>query len=123
MSFMSDEMLSQMRGDVAMMLPDTCVIQSKTETVDSGGSRRVVWSASGTVACRLDPISTGTRGMIADIAGRESLENLRQLTIPYDSTIAHGYQVIINSRTYQVIDLIDEHSWKVSVRAVVERVS
>jgi hypothetical protein len=122
MSFMPSGQLDQMRADVANMLPDTAIIKAKVEVVDSGGSRRVSFVASGTVACRLDPVTASLRGNIAIIAGRESLENIRQLTVPYDTSIGHGNLITINAANYEIIDLVDDHSWNVSVRLIVERI-
>jgi hypothetical protein len=114
--------LTNMRADVAKMLPDTCVIKSATTSEDTSGG----WSNSyaavsgGTVACRRDPFK-GQNSQIAQIAGRETIVELYQLTMPYDAPVDSHYRITYLSEDYEIVKLDDKHSANVSRRAIIRR--
>ena len=120
MSFLSADMLSQMRADVANMLPDTAVIQTfGTVAQSSDGFAGGTYTATGTVVCRLDPL--GKNAAVRLALEREVTAYTYQLTVPYDTALVHNARVVVNSNTYEVIQLDVDHSWNVSKRAIVER--
>lgn len=117
----SDEMLALMRADVAELLPDTCVIQFPGTAVDAGGAPLEAYVAvtGGTVGCRLDPLKERSSAVGQEI-GRESLAYARQLTCPHDAPLGENARCVIGGRNYEVVALVEDHSWRVSRRAIVK---
>jgi head-tail adaptor len=113
---MTDAERDALRADFAELMPDTVVIQRATRgtnTYGYGGS--VTWSAVGTVAARVDPVSqSARREMIGD---KETTVIYRQLTLPYDADIAAGDRIVYGARTYELRLLDDDHSLRADRRA------
>lgn len=122
MPSISDAQLAVMRSQVETMLPDTAVIQSKSLASDGAGGWNETWSAvtGGTVSCRMDPLRL--REAIRLVGEQERLRELYQLTTPHDAPLDVDYRVVVGGETYSVIQLDTDHSWNVSVRAVVAKV-
>jgi len=118
--FLSDPQLAKMRADVAKMLPDTCTISSVGYTPDGAGGGAEPLTTVATVACRVDPVQS-RRGMEV-AAMKEALDTMYQLTVPYDTDIRVGYKVTHNTKQYEIRQLSNEQSWKVSKRALIARV-
>lgn len=112
-----------MQGQVEEILPDTCIIQTHTGAKDSAGRPTQTWTAvtGGTVACRVDPI--GQNQMMGQVdAMREQTEIRYQLTVPHDAPLAANCRVVHDNKTYQILQLDVDHSWNVSLKAImVER--
>lgn len=123
MTWISSAELTVMRAILANTLPDTAVIQSSTLSSDGEGGGTIAWSAvtSGTVACRLDPVSSSA-AYDAVVAGKESLRVLRQLTVPHDAPLALNRRVVVGSQTYEVVSLADDNSWRIDRRAILAEV-
>lgn len=119
----TDEMLSMMRGQVEELLPDTAIIQSVIDASDGAGGQSSTWTAvtGGTVLCRIDP-SARAADLVSDQVGRETLEHIYQLTVPYNAPIAPHYRVAIGGENYEIVQLTENHSWRVSRRATIKRV-
>ena len=112
-----------MRTSVTRLLPDTCTIQTKTTTSDGAGGWTESWDAvpNGLVPCRLDPLLS--RRSLESFGSQEVSFALYQLTVPYDAPITIGCRVLVGSNAYEVRQLIGEHSWRVSRRALIIRLS
>jgi head-tail adaptor len=123
MTWLPDDELAQFRADILDALPDTGVIQAVTRTSDGAGGWSESWSAvsGGTVACRLDPLK-GSTVQAGVIAGQESLTLRYQVTVPYDAPLDADRRLVVNERTYEVVQLSDEHSWRFVRRAIVSEV-
>jgi hypothetical protein len=121
--FLSTAELAQMRSDVANMLPDTAIIYAITSTVDGAGGATFGTAAvtGGTVACRVDPNGVGKNRVIVEPA-RQGLMAEYIITLPYNAPISAGNQVATGGNTYQVVDLVRDHSWNVSRRALANRI-
>lgn len=119
--FLSDAQLTKFRADVAKMLPDTCAISSVSYASDGAGGNTETWSTVATVACRVDPVNTKGGGMEA-AAMREALDTMYQLTVPYDTAIDVGNRITHNSIVYEIRQLSEQHSWRVSKRCLMARV-
>jgi head-tail adaptor len=117
---LSEAQLARMRAQLNARLPGTAVIQQAIRTPDGAGGWSETWTAvtGGTVACRLDPIGVGTVRETS-IALRETLVVRYRLTVPYDAPLAADFRVVINGKTYEIVQLDDQHSQRVSRRAVV----
>ena len=113
--------LTTMRSNVTRLLPDACTIQSKTVTTDGAGGWTEQWDTApnGLVPCRLDPLTS--RSTVVTIGDREARHALYQLTVPYDAPITLSCRVVIGSYTYEVRQLVGEHAWRVSRRAILVR--
>ena len=120
--FLSDAQLATMRSDVARMLPGTAIIHAFVAAANSAGEWSETWTAvsGGTVACRLDPIKAQN---IVMAGGAEGFKVDYQLTLPYDAPIDVGHRVTYAGNAYEVRQLSDLHSWNVSVRAQVSKVT
>lgn len=124
MTRLSDRHLAKMRAEVNLLLPGTAIIQSNGGSVNSKGVYVDSWAAvsSGTVACRLDPLSTSQSSDVALLQGQERQTTYWQLTVPYNAPLNADNRVVIGSTTYSVVSLYDVPSWNVSTRAIVAEV-
>lgn len=104
-----------MRAQAAELLPDTCVIQTRSVVNDGEGGVTENWTASGTVACRMDIISARTRTEVQ--AAREARTTFYQLTVPYDTMLDIFSQMVHAGVTYQVAEIHQHESWPVTKRA------
>lgn len=118
---LSESELTAMRADVAQMLPQTAVISAPTWVSDGSGGGTVTHSAvtGGTVACRLDPLSLRSKEASLT-AGQETLLVGYRATFPYDAPLAQNYQVVVDSHTYQIMQLDADHAQRVSRRAILQ---
>ena len=120
--FLSDGQLAKMRADVEKMLPDTAVIQRVTHSSDGAGGFTESWAtvSGGTVACRLDPVYA--RVQISQAGAAESMRYEYYCTLPYDAPILRGDRITVGGTAYEIRELYEMHSWRVSVRTRVMRV-
>lgn len=119
---LTDKELSQIQSDIqAELLPDTAEVKRPGSSVDVYGNVDETAVTVATVACRLDPIEgrADTTGMVA---AAEAMRTWYRLTLPHNTDIEPGDHVVINSTTYEVVQLHDDHSERVSVRAMVARI-
>lgn len=119
----TDEMLIQMREQVAELLPDLCVIKSQSYISDGAGGGSILWTpvAGGTVACRLDPLSTQQRQKDVFFANKPTEKVAYTLTLPYDAPLEPEDQITAKGHDYRILGINDQHSNNVSVRAFAER--
>lgn len=103
--------LSQMRTVAAEALPGTAVIQTQAFTSDGGGGGSVVWSASGTVACRIGPMS----GVEREKGARLSSDADFIVTLPGNATITTNSRIISAGGTFNV-EAIRDRSWDLTTR-------
>lgn len=122
MSVLSDGQLANMRAAVVARLPDEVEIQAKTLASDGAGGWSETWAtvASGTVLARVDPLSQ--RNALELNVGRETITGLKQLTVAWDAPLDEGERVLYNAEAWEIVSRDDNHSWRVSRRAVIERV-
>lgn len=122
MTWLTDGDLALMRADVAFMLPDVAVIQTKTLTSDNAGGWAETWTAvtGGTVACRVDPLKS--RESVDYTAKREALIRKWQVTLPYNAPIVPEARLVIGGVSYDVTVIHDVHSDNVSRRCEVAEV-
>ncbi len=114
--------LALMRTQATQLLPDTCTIQYVSGwTSDGAGGQVPTYTTLATVACRLDPLKQQAQPDV--VAGREAIIVPRQLTVPYDAPIDVDRRVVVGSETYEIRELMDDHSWRVCRRAKVVRVA
>lgn len=119
----TDGELADMRAQVAELLPDTCVISAGTLIDVGGGNWEEQYApvAGGTVSCRVDPLGRKTTEIEINVQ-QETLTTMFQLTVPYDAPVAENRRVAHDSRTYEIVQIDDMHSGRVSRRAVISEV-
>ena len=94
-------LLAAMRAAQEDLLPDTCTIQSATVGQDAIGQPTRTWANRATgVACRL---------------GQRS-ERDWVLTVAHDQVIERSDQVIVGSRTFEVVGANTGTSWETATR-------
>ena len=119
MSALTTAELTQMRADIATLMPDTCNILSLTTTSDGQGGYTETWgTATANVSCRLDKRS----GREAVSAGAVRTFGTWVLTLPHNTTITAAYRVEHGSVTYSVVHVDSDKSWIASVRAELEQI-
>jgi hypothetical protein len=72
------------RGLAWLALSDTGYILSLTTTSDSGGGASTVWAPSGTVSCRVDPLSGGGSRITGGAIDERSTH---MVTAPSDTSV------------------------------------
>lgn len=110
--------LAGMREDIETLLPDTCVIQSKTSTPDGMGGQSESWSASGTANCRLDRQS----GNETVAGGAIRPYSQWVLTMPYQTSVTVQNRAEHGGLTYNIVEVNLDKSWPDCVRAIVEQI-
>lgn len=110
--------ITRMRATVEQALPGTAVIQSGTLTSDNGGGWTEAFTAAGTVACRVAPIS----GTEREIGGRISAEAEYIVTLPAETTVAPDDRIVVGAITYNVVAVRDR-DWELSRRVEVRKVT
>lgn len=120
MTALSTKELTDMRTLADDFFPDTCTIQTNTETTGALGGVAHSWANTYTdVACRLDPQNFGSEGVNdAALEGK----SMFVLNIPYDQAISIEDRVIHSSKTCEVASVWDTHSYSTIRRAVLVRV-
>lgn len=116
-------MLGRMRETATQLLPDTCTIQAPTTVKDGKGGFTQTWAAvsGGTnVACRLDPLPAPVQK--DTLGGREAIVNKRQMTFAWDAPVAFERRIVIGGETYEIVDMVEDHSWRTFRRAMVTKV-
>ena len=111
--------LAQLRANADDWLPDTCTIQTATESVDATGGGSIAWANTYTsVACRLAPLT-----------GQEAVRNYAlegqstwRLSVKYDQALTVENRVVFDSDTYEVKYVEDDHSNRTLRRAILVRV-
>jgi SPP1 family predicted phage head-tail adaptor len=114
---LSNADLASMRATAEQALPGTAVIQGGTLTSDSGGGWTEAFTASGTVSCRVAPI-TGTE---REDGARISATSEYVITLPAETTVETNDRIVVAGITYNVTAVRDR-SWEVTRRVEVRKV-
>lgn len=57
--------------------------------------------------------------MLDEASLQEVIEVVYQLTVPYDAPLAPNCKVVSGGRTYEVVKLDMDHSWRAARRALI----
>lgn len=111
--------LAQLRSDASVYMPDTAIIYSKTVTITTMGGQSEDWTAAATVSCRLAPLTLN----MGEVLGGAQLTSPTAwvLTIAHNQAIDATQRVEIDSDTYQVERVEDDHSNRTARRAYLRR--
>lgn len=107
--------LAQLRSDVLETLPDTCRIERPTETRSAGYASNAWGTAVASTPCRLDP-NVVMRGNTGAVASREAMISGFILTLGWNVDIQPGDRIAFGSQYYQVVELYDNHSDRITRR-------
>lgn len=122
MTVITAQELADMRAVADNFFPDTCTIQTRTESVDALGGVVISYSNTYTdVACRLDPQVSGADENVTNLA--LEAESWWMLNIPYNQAIDVEDRVIHDSKTYEVRQVMDTNSYRTIRRARLVRVN
>jgi SPP1 family predicted phage head-tail adaptor len=112
--------LNQLRADAESFLPDTCTIQTVTQTRDTQGGWTESWANTHTsIECRLAP---QTQSGVETIEGGQVTSISRWvLTLHHDQTIDETMRVVHDSQTYEVEHLEDTHSNRTARRVYLRK--
>ncbi len=115
---LSSAELTQMRADIAQLLPDTCSIISYSNESDGSGGWSLSPSGTVTANCRLDFVS------FKEVMSADSIIPFKTgyLSLPYDTAIDTNNQVVVDGVTYSVTGVTTGNSWECVRRATVERI-
>jgi len=114
--------LSSMREAVEDLLPDTCVIQSRSWQSDGMGGGSYIWTDAYTdVPCRLAPRRFREREAV--VGDKLSVHSFWVLTLPHDQEIDETMRVVVGGETYEVVSVNRAQSERVAVRADLVKVS
>lgn len=112
--------LEDLRTEAELALPDTCTIQTATET-NTKGSVAVTFANTYTgVACRL----AWANRAVAERQIGEKLAAISEmvLTVPFDQTVSPSNRVIHGGVTYEVVAVAnDMGSWRTVRRVYLKR--
>jgi SPP1 family predicted phage head-tail adaptor len=115
---LSNADLTSMRATAQQALPGTAVIQSGTLTSDGGGGYTETFTPSGTVACRVAPLSGDER----QEGGRITTDSEYVITLPADTTVETDDRIVVGSITYNVTAVRDR-SWEITRRVEAKKVT
>lgn len=121
MLILSSEELTSLKSAVEDHFPDTCIIQTVTESVDATGGVVHTWANTYTgIACRLDQ-GFGFGSENVNDAALEG-KSIYDLSLPSAQAISLEDRVIFNSKTYDVASVQDAHSDEIVRKARLVRV-
>jgi head-tail adaptor len=116
---LTDGELAILRTQVLGLLPDTAYLMRASGTVDSFGNSLETWGTVGTVAARIDPYRMTGQDVRAS---QEAGASYYQLTLPYDAGMTDGDRVKIDSVTYELKQVTQDHSARLFQRSLAVRV-
>lgn len=103
--------LSRMRSTAGAALPDSAVIQTQTVASDGGGGGTTIWTASGTVDCRIAPAAMDEDELGGRVAGEADFI----VTMPHDAAVTTNSRIVTTGGTFNV-EAVLERSWNVATR-------
>ena len=118
--------LTDIRADIADLMPDTCTIRQIAYANDAIGAPARSFSDRATgVSCRLDPVDSITLTGKEIVSSKKNYiitEGMFVLTLPHDTTIEETDRVLHSGITYEVVHVDDDKSWQASVRCVLKTI-
>lgn len=109
--------LTSMRAVAEQALPGTAVINSGTLTSDGGGGYSEAFTASGTVACRVAPVTGSER----ELGDRIAADAEYVITLPAETSVETDDRIVTGGVTYNVVAVRDR-SWEITRRVEVRKV-
>lgn len=111
MALLNAAEIAAMRATATESLDGTAVVSTQTYVSDGGGGGSTVWAPSGTLDCRMAPLTEGE-----DVEGnRLSTESSVIFTFPADTSIDHNAQITYSGGTFAVTG-VRERSTEITTR-------
>lgn len=115
MTLLTAAELADMRATQALAWPDLATHLTPTTAANAVGEAVLTWGTAGSaIACRLAPVEGLTR--ITSVATEAATLPNWMVTMAYDGTVNPGDQLVISSRTYEVLNVRDDFGWRTAVR-------
>ena len=107
--------LASMRATQAQAWPDAASHLTPTTSLNALGEAVIAWGTAGTaIACRLAPVQAQTR--ISSVATETVTLPNWVVTMAYSGTVNPGDQLVISSRSYEVLNVKDDFNWRTALR-------
>lgn len=107
--------LTAMRTVEESVMSGTAIISRYALTADGMGGYSEAWTNVGTVACDLWPI--GQRGERERVTGAQMTQDVDWfITVPHDTEVTAKDRIVIDSRTFEVVFVPNDISWKTALR-------
>ena len=115
MTLLTAAELADMRATQALAWPDVATHLTPTSAANALGEAVVTWGTAGTaIACRLAPVQAQTR--ISSVATEVVTLPNWVVTMAYSGTVNPGDQLVISSRSYEVLNVKDDFGWRTALR-------
>lgn len=99
MTLLTEGELEAMRATASEALDGSAVVRTQTFVSDGGGGGTTVWTAAGTFACRIAPLSGSD-----ELAGERVTSGSEVLiTLPAETAVDHNAQIVSGGGTFAVI--------------------
>tara|TARA_R110000824_G_scaffold68237_7_gene176636 strand:+ start:818 stop:1189 length:372 start_codon:yes stop_codon:yes gene_type:complete len=109
--------LERMRNGLESLLPDTCTIQSVTQTGDGLGGQTSSWANTATnVECRLDQVDQRARN--AEDGDQQVAVADWFVTLHHDQAITLAQRIVTATLTLHPIRMNTDRSWKAGTRVM-----
>ena len=114
--------LADLRAEQELALPDTCTLQTPTETNTKGSWVLTYANTYTNVACRLAQ-ALNKQAVEREIGAELAAVTDHILTIPYGQAIGPTYRVVHSGVTYEVVVCPNQDSsWRTVRRVYLKRV-
>lgn len=109
-TFLSDSELTQLRADALFLIPDTCQILKKTNSVDSYGGVIETFTAQPAVSCRADPIER-TEGIFGgQMFEREGSKAWYKFWFVYNEDVDFGDKILKDGIQFEIVRVFGEQT-------------
>ncbi len=113
--------LAAVRAEAERALPDTCTIQTLTQTNTKGSISKSYADTYTDVPCRLAAVQIDAKDQAIGTVLSAVTDFV--LTVPYDQAVGHTDRVVHEGVTYEVVSVMnDQGSYRTARRARVRRV-
>lgn len=117
--------ISQKRTKILDLLPDTCRIITRSRVRNSSGAYSdtegpaVVYNGLEDIPCRID---RSNRYTTITAANQETTINQFILSVPFDCPLKSDYTIKHSGNKYEIMQLMDDESFRITKWAVISRV-
>ena len=119
MTALTERELELMRHEATDWLPDLCTVQTRATAPDGQGGVTETWASATNVPCKLNVATLRNAGRFGEQFG---MHVNFVLSVRHDQAIASGNRVVLNSDTYEVIAVDDDHTYRPLRRAYLRRI-
>lgn len=114
MTLLDTSTLTDMRAAQAEAMPETVLVKRLTNTTDSQGGYTRTWATNATTTGR---IST-TAGQERKLGDKIVAMGDYLVTVPYTVDVTAKDRLVIGSRTFEIVHVMDKESWETARRCV-----